>query len=1004
MKNIYLLFCILCSLALKSQTVFWGETFGIGTTCSNNQGTLANGFNSSNGVWSINTSLGTNDALPNVWYISQTEGGQPVGSCGAGCLDTATITNRTLHIGAAQNSPTYGTVCPTGDCGAIYDPGFGLNQVRTNVRAESPVISTVGKTGVILQFDYVLRGNKGDSLNVWAFDGAVWVNLGVPVATGTCTSAIPGDTVGKWAQVTYNLSANFNNNGAVKIGFQWINNDDGKGGNPSVAIDNIELLATSTGGGHSTLDTVAVFSPDTANHNFIYCTNTPYHFTGYANPGPILAYQWYVYPSTNIVFNPAHPGLGQSGVDITFPTTGTYTVTVIASSQYNGIDSSTAFVPFVIHVNQTPTVTVVPLSPVYVCQGGTGTNLYATATSTCTYVWSQAATVVPPTYLDANGDSVNVNPPGTPPHQVVTYSVVGTTTIGCASPQVVVTVSVQPKPTPVYSPTDTICSGSSATLFVTNMPVNTTYHWGAAFGAGLGSSSGASVIETPIYYNFTNSTADTTIIDTVIVNVKGCPSYPYHISRVIVKPTPIAHVLADTVDNCNKMGAVLGAVGTPTAGLTYNWSPGTALSSTTGSPVTAKPTVTTTYYMTPVRDGCPGLKDSVKVFIGDTTNASITSEYDIICNSQTNQFIAYPQNGQISNPNPYHYEWTPQPLLSSSISGDTVVVMPSTNTVYTLTVYGTCVKRNIVTYGITVNNCTPPKAGFTESSDTICVRHCITFKDTAQYHSTKPLFYTFIFPGQTQISPVLGSTVNNGLSDTLTYAMTNNTPLKPIRACFNVNSTNNNCASCPQFFTITEIVKNGLNQTSTYKDSIIVYPGPYAHAGADQTIDQGTTTNLDASTSSGQSGIISYNWTQSDSGYMSCNSGPACIKPAVTPSITTQYVLVVLDKNGCTSTDSVTINVDIICKDVYIATAFSPNSDGLNDVLHVKSNCTISQFSFKIFDRWGEKVFESNDPTYGWDGTFRNKVMDSAVFMYTVDGFLSSGTEVKKKGNVSLIR
>src|ERR1700758_1473448 len=155
MKNIYLLICVLCSMALKSQTVFWGETFGVGTTCANNQGTLANGFNSSNGTWSINTSLGTNDGFANVWYISQTEGGQPVGTCGAGCLDTATITNRTLHIGAAQNSPTYGTICPTGDCGAIYDPGFGLNQVRTNVRVESPLISTTGKTGITLQFDYV---------------------------------------------------------------------------------------------------------------------------------------------------------------------------------------------------------------------------------------------------------------------------------------------------------------------------------------------------------------------------------------------------------------------------------------------------------------------------------------------------------------------------------------------------------------------------------------------------------------------------------------------------------------------------------------------------------------------------------------------------------------------------------------------------------------------------------------------------------------------------------
>ena len=997
-------------MALKSQTIFWGETFGVGTTCANNQGTLANGFNSSNGTWSTNTSLGTNDAFANVWYVSQTEAGRLPGVCGSSCLDSAQLTDRTLHIGAAQNSPTYGTICPTGDCGAIYDPGLKLNQVRTNVRVESPIISTIGKTGITLQFNYILLGNKRDSVNVWAFDGAVWTNLGAPAPTATCSVAgvpPPANVEGTWAaSVPYNLSANFNNNGAVRIGFQWINNDDSLGGKPSVAIDDIILRANSTGGGPSTLTTVAVFSPDTTNHNFIYCTNTPYHFTGFANPGPILAYQWFCYPSANIVFNPTHPGLGQNGIDITFPTTGTYSITVVASSQYHGIDSNNhvpptpSFTPFVVTVHQTPTVTVMPSSPVFVCQGGTGTNLYATATSPCTYTWTQAAAVVPPTYLDANGDSVNVNPPGTPPHQVVTYSVVGTTTTGCASPKVVVTVSVAPRPTPIYSPTDTICSGASATLFVTNMPVNTTYHWGAAFGAGLGSNSGSTVQETPIYHNLSNTAADTTIIDTVIVHVLGCPNYAPHIIRVLVKPTPLAHVLADTVDNCNKMGAVLSAVGTPTAGLTYNWSPSTALSSVTGATVTAKPLVSTLYYMIPVRDGCPGLKDSVRVLIGDTTNAAITSEFDIICNSQTNQFIASPQNGQLTT-NIYHYTWQPLPLISSSIGGDTVVVKPSTNTVYTLTVHGTCVKHNIATYGITVNNCTKPIAGFTQSNDTICVHHCILFRDTTQLHSTKPLFYSWVFPGGA-ISPPAGTSVKGG--DTLIYAMTTNQPLKPVKVCYSINSLLNNNG----YYPIIETVKNGLNQTSTYKDSIIVYPGPTATVIPNQqTIEQGTSITLDASHSGGggvTNPITSYDWTQSESGPMSCNTGPTCKDPVVTPSVTTQYVLTVSDKTGCNDTITVTVFVDVICKDVYLATAFSPNGDGMNDVLHVKSNCDMTQFSFKIFDRWGEKVFESTSLTYGWDGTFRNKAMDNGVFMYTVDGFLSNGIEVKKKGNVTLIR
>ena len=194
-----------------------------------------------------------------------------------------------------------------------------------------------------MQFDYILRGNKGDSMNVWYSDGSIWTQLApVPAPTPTCVTTAP-DTTGMWATATYPLPATANNNAQVKIAFQWINNDDGKGGNPSVAIDNIALLATSTGGGPSSIDTVAVFSPDTSNHNFIYCTNVPYHFTGFATQGTILAYQWEVYPSTNVLLNPSHPSLTQNGVDITFPSPGIYSITVIASSQNHGVDSSSNF-------------------------------------------------------------------------------------------------------------------------------------------------------------------------------------------------------------------------------------------------------------------------------------------------------------------------------------------------------------------------------------------------------------------------------------------------------------------------------------------------------------------------------------------------------------------------------------------------------------------------------------------------------------------------------------
>ncbi len=985
MKNIYVFLLIFCAPILKSQTAFWGETFGVGTSCGANQGTLANGFSTSNGSWNA-TQTGVNDAFANIWYVSQTEGGRIVGDCGKGCLDSAALVNRTLHISNVPGSPN-SAFCPTGDCGAVYDPGIGNNKVRTHIRIESPIISCVGKTGISVKFDYIFRGNlMGDSVNLWYFDGALWNNLGVPAPTLTC-STIPNDTNGVWTTTPfYNLPASANNNGAVKIGFEWINNDDAKGSTPSIAIDNIQVLANAIGGGSSTL-TITIVPPDTINPTPLYCTNTPYHFTGKANPGPILFYNWTSYTSAalNATFNPNPPH--QNGEDITFPLAGTYTLVLAANSQFNGIDSN----QLIVTVYQTPTVTVVPLFPT-VCLNGTGTNLYATGTPTLsapyTFTWTSTSPVIPPTYLDANGDSVNVNPVPTPSN-VVTYTVVGTSTDGCMSLPKAVTVTITAPPTPVYTALpDTICNGSHSILSVTNLPVNATYTWTAPFTGGLGTNSGSSAQVTPIYTGIT----DTTFQYTSDVNVPGCPAYPSHIIKVVVKPTPVVHTLSDTADNCNKLGVVLTASSTPVnSSTTYSWMPSLHLSGTTSSSVTATPTVPTKYYVTSTLNGCTSLKDSVLVLIGDTTNAGISSEYQIICNSQTDQLIAYPQRNLLNNT--YYYDWLPQPLLSSSTNGDTVVVNPSTSTIYTLTVHGTCVKHNVATYAITVNQCTPPVVSFTANTHSICVGHCITFRDSTQYNSTKPLFYKWVFVGGS-ISPVAGSTVSG---DTLFYNMTDTLPLKPVKVCYHTNSLLN----VNGYYPVVETVKNGIGQTKTIIDSVRVNPAPQANAGNNQTVNEGAAATLTGTLSVGYGPTLNYNWTQSDSSAISCTH---CTNPVVTPTTTTNYTLTVSDNFGCASTSTVTVFVNIVCKDVFIATAFSPNGDGMNDILHVKSNCDMTKMSFKIFDRWGEKVFESNDLNIGWDGTYKNKAMDSAVFMYTLDGFSSNGTEVKLKGDVTLIR
>jgi gliding motility-associated-like protein len=82
---------------------------------------------------------------------------------------------------------------------------------------------------------------------------------------------------------------------------------------------------------------------------------------------------------------------------------------------------------------------------------------------------------------------------------------------------------------------------------------------------------------------------------------------------------------------------------------------------------------------------------------------------------------------------------------------------------------------------------------------------------------------------------------------------------------------------------------------------------------------------------------------------------------------------------------------------------FSPNGDGENDKLFVQGK-GIEQLTFVIYDRWGEKIFETNDLTNGWNGLFKGKAMNEAVFVYYVKASLINNETIESQGNISLVR
>jgi gliding motility-associated-like protein len=113
--------------------------------------------------------------------------------------------------------------------------------------------------------------------------------------------------------------------------------------------------------------------------------------------------------------------------------------------------------------------------------------------------------------------------------------------------------------------------------------------------------------------------------------------------------------------------------------------------------------------------------------------------------------------------------------------------------------------------------------------------------------------------------------------------------------------------------------------------------------------------------------------------------------------------LTVTDSTGCSESDTVTVFVDVLCGEIGVPNAFSPNGDGQNDILFVRGVC-IKTMEFDIYNRWGEKVFSTTNQTIGWNGTWRGVDCEAGVFTYVLQGTLQDGTEINKKGNISLVK
>ena len=152
-------------------------------------------------------------------------------------------------------------------------------------------------------------------------------------------------------------------------------------------------------------------------------------------------------------------------------------------------------------------------------------------------------------------------------------------------------------------------------------------------------------------------------------------------------------------------------------------------------------------------------------------------------------------------------------------------------------------------------------------------------------------------------------------------------------------------------------------------------------------------------------GVTNYTWSPAEG--LSCTN---CPQPEVSSKFSTKYTVAVTDENGCRNVGTVHVNVPCKNAEVFVPNTFTPNGDGNNDIFYVRGKGLFRVRSFRIFNRWGEVVFEKREipvnvesPQYGWDGKHKGANPYPGVYIYQLEVYCDNGEILHFEGNVALV-
>ncbi len=200
--------------------------------------------------------------------------------------------------------------------------------------------------------------------------------------------------------------------------------------------------------------------------------------------------------------------------------------------------------------------------------------------------------------------------------------------------------------------------------------------------------------------------------------------------------------------------------------------------------------------------------------------------------------------------------------------------------------------------------------------------------------------------------------------------------------------------------TLSVTTSSGCSGSVTYLQYIKVYSKPISSF----TTTENTSDPIDISQAT-----IHFNNTSQGADSYAWDFGDGTVSNDVSPTHTytapdTVFVTLIAYNGSCSDTAILGPIVIVKQDDIFFPSAFTPNNDGKNDYFHEMIQVGISTLDFAIFDRWGNMVFQTNDPKGKWDGEYKSEIADVGVYVWYAKATLLNGKEITKHGNVSLLR